>query len=69
MEYPICKHCRSDNVGMDATAHWDHEEQAWTLASTFDDAYCNECGGDTTLVWVKMEGDAALAGGVSTASL
>jgi hypothetical protein len=53
--YPICKHCRSDNVGRDAAAHWDKEEQAWMVATTFDDAYCNECGGETTLIWIKKE--------------
>ena len=67
MEHPICKHCRSDNVGKDAIAHWDHEGQAWMIAATFDDAYCNECGGETTLVWIKT--DAALANGVSIAEL
>lgn len=60
MEHPICKHCRSDNVEKNAAAHWDHEEQGWIVApesiSVFDDAYCNECGDETTLIWIKKEG-------------
>ena len=55
MEHPICKHCRSDNVGKDAIAHWDQEGQTWLVASVFDDAYCNGCGGETTLIWIKKE--------------
>jgi hypothetical protein len=54
-QHPICKYCQTDNVGVDAAAYWDQEEQEWMVATTFDDAYCNACGGETTLVWIKTE--------------
>jgi hypothetical protein len=50
----VCKHCDSDAVVIDAYAMWSVEEQNWTLASTYDAAWCTPvcrvCDGETTLI-------------------
>lgn len=45
----ICKTCKSDNVKVDAFATWDTENQCWELGAMFDAAFCDDCGGETTL--------------------
>ena len=45
----ICERCGSERVWLDANAEWDHEEQAWVLLNTFDNAYCTDCEGETTI--------------------
>lgn len=62
MEHPICKHCGSDDVGVEATAHWDNDKQAWRLSDVSENEYCNACGDDTILVWVKKEDEENEAG-------
>ena len=46
----VCSHCESDAVVIDAYAMWSVEEQDWTLASTYDAAWCTVCDGETTLI-------------------
>ncbi len=48
---PECSSCRSDQVTLDASAIWDHDKQFWVLFNAFDQAYCEKCGGQTTLDW------------------
>lgn len=38
-----CRHCRSENVLLDACASWDFEKQEWVLDNTFDEGYCPDC--------------------------
>lgn len=52
-EKPVCRHCKSDDVGMDASARWDVAKQEWVLSGTYDDAWCAQCDGETKLEWVK----------------
>lgn len=46
----VCKHCGSDDVMLDANAEWDNENQEWVLRSTFDDPFCGNCEGETTII-------------------
>jgi hypothetical protein len=39
-----CPHCRGDNVGYEATSDWCVDSQSWVLGSTYDHAWCNDCG-------------------------
>jgi hypothetical protein len=45
----FCQQCLSADVCRDATAAWSAEEQKWELQSVQDQAYCNQCGEDTTI--------------------
>lgn len=50
-----CEECGSKDVRRDAWAEWDTKTQEWVLASTFDDAHCEKCGGECTLEEVKLK--------------
>lgn len=52
---PVCSGCGSEDVRTDAWATWDHEAQEWVLSSTYDDAYCNTCRGETSLKWTEVK--------------
>lgn len=50
--YPIkvtCQKCKSEDVVRDATAAWNVDRQEWELCAVMDQAFCNVCGGETTL--------------------
>lgn len=49
----ICKTCKSDKVAVDAWAVWD----GWSfqLLDTTDAAFCNDCGGETKVVFIPVE--------------
>jgi hypothetical protein len=49
----VCKYCGSDNVWADATAVWDSWDQEWVLGSIFDNEYCIDCDGETTIIDTK----------------
>lgn len=51
----LCKFCGSCNVLRDATAAWNVSTQKWELAAVQDQAYCNQCGGETTLTEAHLE--------------
>ena len=51
----ICKTCKGENVNLDAFTTWNTENQCWELAATFDNAFCDDCGGETTLEEIKAE--------------
>lgn len=53
--YPVCKHCRSDNIIVVAAAHWDTENQEWKVSTTYDDYHCIACDGETSTIWIKTE--------------
>ena len=50
MKTYVCKACGSDQVSRDAWASWDVHSQKWELESVFDQAFCSECDGETTIV-------------------
>jgi hypothetical protein len=45
----VCSTCGSQNVRRDAYAEWDTASQRWQLAAVFDQGYCEECGGESSL--------------------
>jgi len=47
---PVCAKCGSDDVRRDADAAWNPETRKWELCATYDNATCEACGGETTLV-------------------
>lgn len=53
----VCETCFSSDVRRDAWAEWSLDDQDWVLGQTFDDAYCETCGGETNLI--EMDPDAA----------
>lgn len=44
-----CSHCGSDNVLKDAWVSWNDDLQVWEVESTFDNAFCRDCDGETTI--------------------
>lgn len=44
-----CANCGGQNVMLDAWASWSVDRQEWELAQTFDDAFCEDCEGETTV--------------------
>jgi len=51
-----CPDCGTDDVGREATAHWDIDTQAWVLGSVYDQGWCNNCG-NRDLVEVELSDD------------
>lgn len=49
---PVCNHCQSEAVKLDAFAVWDKSKTDWALESTFDNAWCDDCDGECSLDWV-----------------
>jgi hypothetical protein len=50
-----CARCGGTNVLRDAWAEWDDETQTWVLNNVFDQAYCEDCDGETSLEEVPLE--------------
>ncbi len=50
-DIPVCGRCGSENVKRDAWAQWSTSAQDWELGAVFDQAHCDNCEGETTLVW------------------
>ena len=42
----VCRRCGSDDLCRDAAARWSEAENAWQLASLFDESTCQACGAD-----------------------
>jgi hypothetical protein len=58
-DFPIqirCDHCGGENVTRDGAARWNKDTQRWELTTVFDNADCEDCGGETRLVERKMDG-------------
>jgi DNA-directed RNA polymerase subunit RPC12/RpoP len=51
----VCTQCGSDNVLFDAWAAWNEEKQEMELVTTFDDTYCEQCGGECKVKEIEME--------------
>ena len=45
-----CKHCGSTRVFRDAWTEWDEKLQEWVIQNVFDDAFCEDCDGECTIV-------------------
>lgn len=50
----LCKECGSTNVRRDAEAVWNVEKQDWELVAIYDNATCEDCKGECTLVEVQL---------------
>ncbi len=50
--YPVCAHCGSDDVTMDAVARWDIKQQTWIMSDTQDFTDCQQCGGQCNIKYV-----------------
>lgn len=50
-DVPACSHCGGENVSVDATARWDRVAGDWSLTDTHDNAFCDDCDGETSLTW------------------
>ncbi len=44
-----CVKCGSENISRDATAVWCKEDQLWDLGGIMCQAYCDDCGGETSI--------------------
>ena len=53
----VCAKCGSEDVRRDADAVWNVELQQWELCAVYDNATCEDCGGETRLVEVDIEAD------------
>jgi len=51
---PVCSACGSYLVMCDAWAIWNHTTGLWELGPIFDATFCDQCGGETDLVWLSM---------------
>jgi len=45
-----CRHCGSEEVFLDAYAEWDFDLQYWKLSNVYEEAWCNQCEGETKIV-------------------
>lgn len=52
---PVCTECGSQDVWVDASASWDMDAQRWVLEQAYQQAYCDECDGETSLDWMDEE--------------
>lgn len=54
-----CRTCKSEDVRCDADAGWDEQTQAWELVAVYDNAVCENCGGETRIEEFEIDDDAA----------
>lgn len=50
----VCSTCGSDDVSRDALAVWSVVDQQWELRTELDNANCERCGGETSLIEVEL---------------
>ena len=50
----VCESCGGNSVTRDAWADWDAAAQDWGLGAVFDQAFCHDCGEETSLVEVDL---------------
>jgi hypothetical protein len=53
LKTPVCPHCGSINVVVDAAVEWDSESQEWVINTIYTKAcYCSDCErGDCDVEW------------------
>jgi predicted RNA-binding Zn-ribbon protein involved in translation (DUF1610 family) len=44
MNIPICPHCESEEIVVDALAYWSKVTGDWEVHSTYEAFYCQACG-------------------------
>jgi len=49
-ETRICNTCSSEDVVKDAWAVWNKDKQEWVLDCIFDNEFCKNCEGETTVI-------------------
>lgn len=54
LKKPVCGHCNSDRILVDAWAAWDVESQDWVLDAVFEQTFCSDCDGETTPKWLSV---------------
>jgi hypothetical protein len=52
---PVCDHCGSDSVTVDANAEWCSTTNDWVISCTFDSASCGQCEGECSIDWVSVQ--------------
>ena len=50
----VCSNCGSEGVTRDANAVWSTETQEWELEAVFDQAFCRDCDGETSIKTVEL---------------
>ena len=50
----VCSYCGSRAVYRDAFASWNLSKQCWELSNVYDDAYCSDCEGETSLTEMAL---------------
>jgi hypothetical protein len=60
-EIPVCTHCGSTEVLVDAFAEWDVQAQKWELSQAFEEgqAYCSACDGEASIRFIWTFGGRA----------
>lgn len=53
----VCSNCGGKNVWRDATAKWNEKTQEWEMVTVHDNADCEDCQCETTLVEKFVEDD------------
>ena len=48
---PTCSWCGNTQLLADAYAEWDSSNQRWVIHCVFDEAFCNDCEGVTSIHW------------------
>lgn len=56
---PYCKYCGSIEVRLDAFAAWDTKLQEWVLSDVYDQEWCSQCEGETSIGWSDLDESAA----------
>lgn len=54
-QVPRCEACGSERVVRDAWAAWNTEFGRWEIETMFDQARCQACDAETTLIWCQPE--------------
>lgn len=58
-EKPVCGHCGSEGVVVDADADWNNDGQFFMVVNTFhqnsDGACCGDCGGACSIDWLPAD--------------
>ncbi len=49
-----CATCNSQDVRRDASVEWNTELQMWEIVTVYDNADCEDCGGETSLIEKTM---------------
>jgi hypothetical protein len=51
---PVCNHCGSEDIRIEAFVEWNAAKQAWNVREVTDNIVCNECGKDCKPKWILV---------------